>query len=101
MKKGFPTLTMMATFLCMTASAHPDALCPKEAQAAGEDFVVKYMDAGVIPAKTIVSLESQTEEDSVAYVVTTINHDATRIRSVVVRVNPGQICKIRSLEAID
>lgn len=101
MKKSFLTLATIATVLGTTAGAHADALCPKEAQAAGEDFVVKYMDAGVIPAKTIVSLESQTEEDSVAYVVTTINHDATRIRSVVVRVNPGQVCKIRSLEAID
>lgn len=101
MKKVFFTMAMVVAVVSMTAGANAAASCEKDVQAAGEDFVVKYMDAGVIPAKTIVSLESQTDEDSVAYVVTTINHDATRIRSVVVRVNPGQICKIRSLEAID
>ncbi|MBL7689305.1 MAG: hypothetical protein JNJ49_14810 [Bdellovibrionaceae bacterium] len=101
MKKAFLTLATIVAALSMTAGAQAAASCEKEAQAAGEDFATKYMDIGVIPANTIMALQSGGSEDLVYYAVMTVNHDATRFRSVRVGVNPNRLCQIQSLEAAD
>jgi hypothetical protein len=101
MKKAFLTMATVAAVLGMTAGAHAAASCEKEAQAAGEDFVTKYRDIGIIPANTIMDLRSGGSEDLVYYAVSTYNHDATRYAIVNVGVSPNRLCRIQSIETVD
>lgn len=101
MKKTFLTLATMIAALSMTTGAHAAASCEKEAQAAGEDFATKYLDIGVIPAKTIMDLQDGGNEDLTYYIVNTENHNMTRFRSVRVGVSPNRLCQIQSLESLN
>lgn len=74
--------------------------CESEVQAAGEDFATRYMDIGVLPTNTTVTLLHQDGVESV-YEVLTMNSTASRIRAVSVTVEPSRQCKIQKLEALD